>query len=81
MLQTITAFEEEYEEKITSPVNNALNLDGKLSHSTSVFPYSQQCHEATITLAYALHHTSEGQLLKSYCTYMYMSRKILMLLT
>ena len=62
MFQTLTEFEEEYREKISDPVNDALNLDRHLSGSTSLFPYSQQCHEATLTLAYALHQTSEGQL-------------------
>ena len=57
--QTLTDFEEQYLEKIHSPINADIEL-GELANG-NVFAYSQHCHEATLALASALHKTSTGQ--------------------
>lgn len=59
LFQTLPDFEEQYMEKLNSPINDELSLDKHLS-SSRIFPYSQHCHEAVITLAHALNRTSEG---------------------
>lgn len=59
LFQTLLDFQEQYMEKLSSPINDDLSLDKHLS-SSSVFPYSQHCHEAVITLAHALNRTSKG---------------------
>ena len=59
-LQTLVDFEEQYREKLSDPINNDLNLDSLVGSNDRVFPYSQQCHEATLTLAKALQLVLKG---------------------
>jgi len=56
--QTGSTFEEQYWEKIDSPINADLNLSEITMNN--YFPYSQHCHEATLALGLALHNTSQG---------------------
>jgi len=56
--QTATEFQEEYWRKINSSINEDLNLRGYVK---SYFNNAEQCHEATIALAYALQNTSNGK--------------------
>lgn len=54
-LQTFAEFQEQYWTKIDSFINREINLN-----MTLMSQYSQQCHEATLALAYALNSTLRG---------------------
>jgi gamma-aminobutyric acid type B receptor len=55
---TAAEFEKLYYSKISSPQNQEIDLTNFVSPSSRVFSYAQQCHEATLALAMALHNTS-----------------------
>ena len=56
--QTFAEFQEEYWRKINSSINEDLNLKGIV---TNYLDNAEQCHEATLAFAYALHNTSNGK--------------------
>jgi gamma-aminobutyric acid type B receptor len=58
---TAAEFEKLYYSKISSPQNKEIDLTKFVSPSSGVFSYAQQCHEATLALAMALHNTSTGE--------------------
>ena len=57
-MQTFTEFQEQYWEKLNSPVNRDIKLDELVNGN--FFPYAQHCHEATLALAFALSNTQRG---------------------
>ena len=56
--QTFTEFQEQYWEKLNSPLNRDIKLDELVNGN--FFPYAQHCHEATLALAFALSNTQRG---------------------
>ena len=59
-LQTAAQYEDLYWAKVGSPANQEIDLASIVKPSRNIFAYSQHCHEATLTLAMALHNTSRG---------------------
>ena len=57
--QTGSQFQEQYWEKINSSINAHLNL--KEIVRDNYFIYSEQCNEAILAFALALHNTNEGK--------------------
>lgn len=67
--QTYREFEEEYWVKLNSSLNSKIKLNELVLDT--LYPYSKQCHEATLTLAFALNNTLRGNainvVLSAYC--------------
>ena len=59
-LQTAAQYEDLYWVKVGSPANQEIDLASIVKPSHNIFAYAQHCHEATLTLAMALHNTSRG---------------------
>lgn len=53
-----------YWTQVNSTHNDAINLKSIVVPGSTIFSYAQHCHEATLTLAMALHETSKGDFLR-----------------